>query len=232
MGIDGPSVSWFESYLSGRKQYVEVNGCQSEYGNVTCGVPQGSILGPLLFVIYVNDMIQSVNCDLYLYADDSALVVRGENPKEIESRLSMELESLSVWLDENKLSLHLGKTESILFASKKRLANTKEMSISCNNVNIKAKSSVKYLGLTIDQDMSGTSMSTSVLGKVNAKTKFLYRKGKFFNTKERKMLSSALIQSNFDYACNSWFRGLTKYLKHRLQTAQNKIMRYILKDNS
>ena len=69
-------------------QFVDVNGGQSAYGKVTCGVPQGSILGPLLFTIYVNDMVQEVNCDLFLYADDSALVVSGKDPAEIESRLS------------------------------------------------------------------------------------------------------------------------------------------------
>jgi len=228
IGVNGPAVSWFESYLSGRQQFVDVNGGHSSYGEVTCGVPQGSILGPLLFTIYVNDMIQSVNCDLFLYADDSALVVSGSDPREIEHRLSLELASLNVWLEENKLSLHLGKTESILFASKKRLGKIDEMSVSCNDVDINAKSSVKYLGVTLDQDMSGTTMGTSVIKKVNSKIKFLYRKRVFFGVKERKMLCSALLQSNFDYACNSWYRGLQKKLRDRLQTAQNKIIRYIL----
>ena len=123
IGIDDSAGSWFKSYLTGRKQVVKINGRLSTAGNITCGVPQGSILGPLLFNIYVNDMITSVNCDLFLYADDSTLLVSGKNPAVIQNTLSIELNAIRGWLEENKLSIHLGKTESILIASKIRLAN-------------------------------------------------------------------------------------------------------------
>ena len=83
IGFNKSTVSWFKSYLSNRAQYVDVNGSISSRGNLTCGVPQGSILGPLLFLIYVNDMVTSVDCDLYLYADDSTLMVKGKDIKEI-----------------------------------------------------------------------------------------------------------------------------------------------------
>ena len=99
-------------------QFVEVNGERSALGSVTCGVPQGYILGPLLFLIYVSDMPSAVKCDLYLYADDSALMVSDKKINVIESKLEDNLLALSIWLEENKLSLHLGKTESILFGSK------------------------------------------------------------------------------------------------------------------
>ena len=98
-----------------RKQFVEINNIKSKEGIISCGVPQGSIFGPLLFLIYVNDMEYFLDCDLYLYDDDSALVVSDTDVNEIESHLQRNLESLSVWLEVNKLSLHLGKTESILF---------------------------------------------------------------------------------------------------------------------
>ena len=78
IGIDDSAGSWFKSYLTGRKQVVKINGRLSTAGNITCGVPQGSIFGPLLINIYVNDMITSVNCDLFLYADDSTLLVSGK----------------------------------------------------------------------------------------------------------------------------------------------------------
>mgnify|MGYP001812316279 CR=1 FL=1 len=155
---------------------------------MTCGVPQGSILGPLLFSIYVNDMVQSVNCDLYLYADDSALVFSSKNTDDIENRLCEEMESLSIWLEENKLSLHLGKTESILFASNKRLKRTSELDISCNGIKVKAKEFVNYLGVTLHQRMSGKIMGTSILQNINAKVKYLYRKRIFCGIKEKKMM--------------------------------------------
>ena len=117
MGID--FTDWFKSYLTNRKQVVIANDTMSETQTVTCGVPQGSILGPLLFLCYVNDMPVSVQCKLLLYADDSALLVEGKDPNLIAETLSNELNSCRHWLIDNKLSLHLGKTEAILFGSKK-----------------------------------------------------------------------------------------------------------------
>ncbi|XP_072018361.1 uncharacterized protein [Amphiura filiformis] len=105
MGIE--SVDWFRSYLSERQQIVCVNKSNSKPMAITCGVPQGSVLGPLLFLCYVNDMPISVDCKLLLYADDSALLIDGKDPKEISSKLSKELESCQQWLIDNKLSLHL-----------------------------------------------------------------------------------------------------------------------------
>jgi hypothetical protein len=163
-----------------------------------------------------------------MYADDAALIVSGRCVADIEANLASELSSLRVWLEENKLSLHLGKTESILFGTSKRLANRKEMNIMCKGTNIESKSCVKYLGVNIDQDMSCTTVGNNCLKKINGKLKFLYRKASFFRTRERKMLSSALLQSHFDYASNFWYRGMSCDLKSRLQRAQNKIIRYIL----
>jgi len=120
-------------------------------------------------------MIQAVTCDLFLYADDSALVVSGTDPRQIEITLAENLKSLSYWLEENKLSLHLGKTESILFATKKKLSKCNRLNIMCNNKEIESKSSIKYLGVTFDQDFSGLSMASLMLKKINAKFKFLYR---------------------------------------------------------
>ena len=90
------------------------------------------------------------------------------------------------------------------------------------------KSSVKYLGLVMDQDLSGDSTGTNSIKKINSGLKFLYRKGYLFNTREKKMLCSTLLQPFFDYACISWYWGLKANFKHRLQTAQNKMVRYTL----
>ena len=119
LGFDTCSREWFRSYLTNRKQLVDIAGTLSPFQNVTCGVPQGSILGPLLFLVYVNDMCSAVNCKLLLYADDSALIVPGKDVKEIEIQLTKELKSISNWLTDNKLSLHLGKTESIVWHQEK-----------------------------------------------------------------------------------------------------------------
>ena len=138
IGLDDSSVKWFEAYLNDRSQVVSVNGKMSDKRSVTCGVPQGSILGPLLFQIYINDMEMATNCDILLYADDSALLVSGKNLDQIETILSQNLELTSDWLIDNKLSLHLDKTESIVFGPKRKVKNAK-LSISCEGEVIKQK---------------------------------------------------------------------------------------------
>ena len=142
---DDGSVKWFNSYLSNRSHFIDIKGTLSDQGEVTCGVPQGSILGPLLFLIYVNDMDSTVDCHLLLCADDSALLIRGENIN-IEQQLSEELTKLNVWLIDNKLSLHLGKTESILFASNRKLKQHTFLGISFNGTKVGGKEVVTYLG--------------------------------------------------------------------------------------
>jgi len=116
-----PKPFWFQSYLSGRLQTINISGASSTSREITCGVPQGTILGPLLFLTYVNDMSAVVKNKLFLYADVSAILVSGKNKEHITSALSKDLELVSHWLVDNKLSLHLGKTESILLGSKPKL---------------------------------------------------------------------------------------------------------------
>ena len=120
------SVSWFASYLSQRHQCVEVSGVGSVFSEVTCGVPQGSILGPQLFLVYINDMQISVDCRLALYADDSALIFSHKDSGVISDKLSSELSNCKKWLVDNKLSLHVGKTESLLFGTSRRLSKVDE----------------------------------------------------------------------------------------------------------
>ena len=121
-GMNVNTVQWFNFYLTNTDQCVDLRGIRSSSDPITCGVPQGSILGPLLFSLYVNDMVSAVtSCKLMLYADDSALLVSGKDVNTIQSTLSRELESLNDWLCDNRLSLHLGKTESILFGSPQKL---------------------------------------------------------------------------------------------------------------
>ena len=149
------SVSWFESYLTNRKQLVNINGIDSDMGEVTCGVPQGSLLGPLLFLIYVNDLQTSIDqdCKVLLYADDTAILFSHNDTRVISEKLSRMLKSCHEWLVDNKLSLHLSKTESILFGPNRKLRSQfpENFSISCNEINIESKTSVKYLGVMIDQ---------------------------------------------------------------------------------
>ena len=224
------SVAWFKSYLSDRKQYVCVSGATSSPGFVSCGVPQGSILGPLLFLIYVNDMSLSIDddCKLILYADDSAILFSHNCVDYISKKLGKVLESCSDWLVDNKLSLHLGKTECMLFGPKNKLSKIDHFSIVCKEHVIKASQQVKYLGLYIDARLCGESIVTSIVQKVNSRLKFLYRQARFLDQKSKFSLCSALILCHLDYSSSSWYCGLSKTLKRKLQICQNKVFRFIL----
>ena len=117
------TIFWFKSYLSDRTFKININKVFSNPGDLTCGVPQGSILGPLLFLLYINDMPESVSSELFLYADDSCLVFQHKDVKEIEKQLNKDFSDLCDWFVENKLSIHFGddKTKSILFVHKYKL---------------------------------------------------------------------------------------------------------------
>ena len=108
LGFTNKTISWFRSYLKDRSFKVSIENVFSDSGSQLCGVPQGSILGPLLFLLYINDMPQSVKCDLFLYADDSCLVFQHKNVKEIEKQLNEDFANLCDWFVENKLSIHFG----------------------------------------------------------------------------------------------------------------------------
>ena len=123
MGFSETVILWFNSYLSNRVFKISLNNTLSDPAGINCGVPQGSILGPLLFSLYVNDMPQAVNSELYLYADDSCLLFQHRDLKTINEKLNKDFANLCDWFVDNKLSLHYGedKTKSILFANKNKI---------------------------------------------------------------------------------------------------------------
>ena len=226
MGVQ--SIEWFRSYLSGRNQVVSINGVESDPLAITCGVPQGSILGPLLFLCYMNDMPNAIDCLLLQYADDSALIYSDKDPNNISKILSSNLKNGNKWLIENKLSLHMGKTELILFGSNRKLSQYSDFSIVCDGQTIKAKHSVVYLGLELNQYLDGDQIALDIVGKVSSRLKFLYRQANYFNQSVKKTICSALVLCLFDYSISSWYGGISKYHAQRLQCAQNKVIRFIL----
>ena len=128
IGFSKNMISWYESYLVERHFTVEVANRVSEFTNISCGVLQGSILGPLLFLIYVNHMIQAVECDLYLYANDACVFFQHISVTEIKKQLSKDFSNICDWFGDNKLSIHFGedKTKSMLFSSKRNLKLVEE----------------------------------------------------------------------------------------------------------
>jgi len=136
LGFSKHVVLWFKSYLSKRIFIVNLNKTFSEPGKLLCGVPQGSILGPLLFLLYINDMPQAVQCELLLYADDTCLIFQHSDIKEIESQLNKNFSFICDWFVDNKLSIHFGedKTKSILFSNKRKAKTASPLNIQYKDI--------------------------------------------------------------------------------------------------
>ena len=122
-GVDESALTWFQSYLSNRKQKCFVNGNLSDMCPITHGVPQGSIIGPLLFLVYINDLRECLNDGLpRMYADDTNISFQSDKFDKLETLMNIELEQLKEWLNVNKLSLNVAKTEFMVIGSRQRLA--------------------------------------------------------------------------------------------------------------
>ena len=134
-----------KSYLANRKQYVSLNGFDSEIKNIDCGVPQGSSLGPLLFLIYINDFRLCLNeTKSAHFADDTFILYNSKKLKTIEIIVNTELKEVAKWLNLNKLSLNAGKTELFFFHSHQHSLNYDNISIKCNGVKLSPVDKIKY----------------------------------------------------------------------------------------
>ena len=223
-------IFWFELYLSERTFKVNIDKKFSDSGNLTCGIPQRSILGPLLFLLYVNEMPQAVKCDLFLYTDDTCLTFQHENVKEIEDQLNLNFSRLCDWFIDNKLSIHLGedKTKSILFGTKLNIKQAEPLNIVYANIKIKQYAKVTYLGCILDESWSGELMVLCVLNKINSRLRFLYRQHRFLNKSLQRLLCNAMMQYFFDYACSAWYPSLRNDLQKRPLVSQNNYVRFCL----
>ena len=117
-GVRDSANLWFQNYLNEREQYVSINGISSENGKILCGVPQGSVLGPLLFLIFINDLPNATDFLTLLFADDTTFQVSDVNLEELFVKANCELEKASIWFKANKLTLNVKKTKFMLFSDK------------------------------------------------------------------------------------------------------------------
>ena len=181
IGLSKHSVNGYQSYLINITFLVNLGNAFSQPAYVSSGVPQGSILGPLLFLVYINDISQTVKCNLFLFADDTCLACQHNDINEIEKQLNKNFESICDWFVDNKLSIHFGddKTKSILFATKFKIKKVRKLNIKYGDIQIKQHSKVTYLGCMLDETMSGETMALSVINKINNKLKFSIGKTDF-----------------------------------------------------
>ena len=148
---------WFKSFLSQRKQSVRIGSLLSDAQFICYGVPQGSVLGPILFLIYINDITMGTKSGKpTLFADDTCIFYSKETISDLELSMNEDLIEISKWLVANKLSLNILKSNFVVFGPKKHV----KLNISLNNVILNQQDCVKYLGIFIDSDLSWKSHIT------------------------------------------------------------------------
>ena len=206
-GIKNSYSDWFKSYLSNRKQYVTIADSKSTMQTVTCGVPQGSVLGPLLFLIYINDMNTVVkNSIVHHFADDTNLLSSDKNLKKLKNKINKELVLLFDWLCANRLSLNAGKTEFIIFRPTKRVDQRIKLKI--NQITIKESNKIKYLGVLLDRNLSWNFHISELCKKLSRAVGMLYKMKNLCSTTTLRSLYFSLFHSHLTYGLLVW--GLAK----------------------
>ena len=224
-GIRGNLNKWFESYLADRSQYVLFNGKTSDTRNVNCGVPQGSILGPLLFILYINDFSNVSDILFYvLFADDTNVFLNGKDIKIILNTMQLELTKLYNWLLANKLTLNVSKTHFMVFHRAKH--KNYKINIEINKVVIEQVKHTKFLGVIFDDNLNWSNHISYINSKIATGVGIICRAKKYFTTTALVNLYNAFIFPYLIYCVEVWGNALSIHLTPLLKL-QKKILRII-----
>ena len=224
-GIRGNALQWFNSYLTNRYQYVKYNNTASDMKKITCGVPQGSILGPLLFSLYINDIASVSNIlSSILFADDTTLFCSSKNLQELTAIVNNELANIMQWLNANKLSLNIDKTNFMLFRPKGK--NEICPSTHICGANIIEVDSAKFLGIVIDIRLNWVEHVKCISRKIAKGVGIIIKARKSFESVTLLNLYNALIFPYISYGIQVWGTAAALHL-NRLYVLQKKIIRIV-----
>ena len=201
-GIRGPALKWLRSYLSDRKQYVSVNNSDSSMTKITYGVPQGSILGPLLFIIYINDIPEiSTIAKFILYADDANIIVTANTIEEVYNQIVSLIDNLEDWVHCNGLTLNLKKTKYLIF-SRSKVALPCPLNIS--QTPIERKTETRFLGVIVDESLNWSRHVKTVIAKMSRYVGIMYKIKKLLPLKARLQIYHSFVQSHINFCSLVW----------------------------
>ena len=225
-GVRGIPLQWFKSYLKNRTQYVTINDIPSLTKPVRSGIPQGSILGPLLFLVYINELNSSIdNASTYHFADDTNLLVIEDSIEEMHAKTNEAIFSVVNWLRANKISLNTKKTKIIIFKTKYQ-NHLKKLGFNVDGEILPPSKTVKYLGVVFDENLSFKPHHTYLKTKLSRSIGMLAKIRHFVNFNTVNSIYHAIFSSHLRYACQIW--GQTKNLTlNNLSSLQNKALKTI-----
>ena len=203
-GIRGNAHQLIKSYLTDREQCVQINNTLSDMDFISYGVPQGSILGPLLFLLYINDIASTSKIlSFYLFADDTTIFYSHKDIKTLEKTINQELLHITDWLIANKLSLNVSKTKVLLFRTKNE-SNAQKINICLNGVKLEESVYAKYLGVLIDNKLTFEHHIHQVKSKLVKGNVILAKVRHYAPYKVIHNTYNAHIQPHVDYGLNVW----------------------------
>lgn len=225
-GIQGIALKWFSSYLENRTQVTRYNKSVSSETAVDLGVPQGSVLGPLLFILYINDLKRVLHrVEVNLFADDTVLFFEGSSYTECFQVMNEELRYFSEWLKWKKLKLNIAKTKYMIVTTRSQTGCTGEVRI--DEEVVERVKSMKYLGVMLDEKLNFCEHINYSIKKAAQKFGVLCRVSRYLPFDAKVTLYKTIIAPHFDYCASIQFLASKTQLK-RMQILQNKVMRLIL----
>jgi hypothetical protein len=226
-GVKGTALSWFHSYLTDRSQYVLWQQASSGLLALTTGVPQGSVLGPLLFLLYINDLPSATDLlKVVLFADDSNLAIRGKDPKILSQIMTAELANISDWFSANRLLLNPNKTKLIVFRSRKCRKDLDAPPVILNGAELQQTSNESFLGVQLDETMKWYDHTCKIANNLSRKLGMLSKIKNFVSQKTLKMVYNCFVQPLLIYGIQLWGATFEKGLT-RIQKLQKKAIRLL-----
>ena len=218
LSIEGSCLDLFQSYLDNRKQIVVIDGCKSTIRDISAGVPQGSRLGPLLFIVYINDIVDNLESEILIFADDTSLLASGLDPCQTVNQLNRDLVKLSAWALQWKVTFKPSKSKEIIF-SNKVLHNT--IPLRLNNYIIERVVEHRHLGLWLTPTLCWSKHIHEICLKANRKL-YILRSVRYLDRSTLDMLYKIQVRSIIDYMIPVYYHTLKVTDKARLDTIQYK----------
>ena len=231
LGIKGNLLLWITNYLHDRTQKTFANGSLSEALPITCGVPQGSILGPLFFIAYINDIKHFLNdSEFGLYADDTVLFSHAKDKIVLQNKLQAKLDLFCEWSRMNALTINILKTKYMIFGTRAKLKKAKDIVLSVGGQTLHQVPSFRYLGVTLDSVLSYSNHISTVLNSVSHKAYILSKIRRFITTYSAVKIYKSMLLPYFDYA-DIVFDKANQNNLDKLQRMQNRCLKICLRSD-